>query len=255
MNLTGNSSLTINPGIYSSISVSGNATLTLSPGTYVIAGGGFTVSGNATVTGTAGVLIYNAGSNYPNPGGSFGSITLSGNSLVTLSPATTGNFAGIGIFQARDNSKPLTLSGKAMLGLGATGILYAPAALVRLSGNSNLAGALIVNELALSGNADPSPELPERSAALSETIVADFLPLATNVTQAFRSDPIPEPWRVLLQNSAALSQGASAERQAIADAFESLAGGETSGRTDDWAALFKVDGDESLASGKAFDFA
>ena len=172
--------LSLNPGIEKLDQRLGQTAhaSTLSPGTYVIAGGGLSVSGNATVTGT-GVLIYNAGSNYPSTGGSFGSITLTGNSLVKLSPATTGNFAGIGIFQARDSSKPLTLRGKALLGLGATGILYAPAALVQLSGNSNMAGALIVNELALSGNADPSPELPERSAALSETI-AGGLPAACN---------------------------------------------------------------------------
>ena len=63
MNLSGNSSQTINPGIYSQITVSGNAKLTLNPGIYVIAGGGFTVSGNASVTGS-GVMIYNAGSTY-----------------------------------------------------------------------------------------------------------------------------------------------------------------------------------------------
>jgi hypothetical protein len=172
---------------------------------------------------------------------------------VTLSPATTGNFVGIGIFQARDNSKPLTLSGNATLGLSATGILYAPAALVQLSGNSNLTGALIVNELALSGNADPSPELPERSDALSEAIAADFLPLASSVAQEFRSDPPSSP--VLPGNGAGLPQWTPAERYAFADAFASLTGGESSGGTDDWASLFNVDGDGSLASWEPFDLA
>ena len=66
-NLSGNSSTTINPGIYSQISVSGNAKLTMnagpggSPGIYIIEGGGFTVSGNASVAGS-GVSIFNAGS-------------------------------------------------------------------------------------------------------------------------------------------------------------------------------------------------
>ena len=253
VNLTGNSALTINPGIFSSISVSGNAKLTLSPGIYAIAGGGFTVSINATVTGSGGVLIYNAGSNYPNPGGSFGSITISGNATVKLTPATTGNYAGIGIFQSRDNSKVFTLGNNSQLGLGSTGILYAPSALVQLSGNSNMAGALIVNELALSGNADPSPELPVRSAALSEAIAEDFAPLASSAAQEFRIDPTSSPSRVA--NSAALPQWTPAARQAIADAFASLAGGETSGGAEDWAALFNVDGDGSLAAWEAFDLA
>ena len=51
-NLAGNSSATIKPGIYSSISVSGSASLTLSSGTYIIEGGGFSVSGAASVTGS-----------------------------------------------------------------------------------------------------------------------------------------------------------------------------------------------------------
>ena len=38
VNVSGNTSQTINPGIYSQISVSGNGNLTLNPGIYVIAG-------------------------------------------------------------------------------------------------------------------------------------------------------------------------------------------------------------------------
>src|SRR5262249_43968950 len=72
VNLSGKNTLTINPGIYTQISVSGTATLIMNPGVYVIKGGGFTVSGGASViTGNvpnaytgAGVMIFNAGSNY-----------------------------------------------------------------------------------------------------------------------------------------------------------------------------------------------
>lgn len=160
VNLSGQSSLTINPGIYTQISVSGNAQLTLNPGIYVIAGGGLTVTGNATVIGTSGVLIYNAGNNYPNPGGSYGSITLSGNAYVMLTAQATGPYAGISIFQARDNAQPMTLSGGALF--GSRGVLYLPVAALVLSGNSNLSAPLVVGRLSLSGNADPSPTLPER---------------------------------------------------------------------------------------------
>ncbi len=69
-NLSGNSKATIKPGIYSQIAVSGNAGLTMSSGVYIIEGGGFSVSGNATVSGS-GVMIFNAGSNYPSSGGTF----------------------------------------------------------------------------------------------------------------------------------------------------------------------------------------
>ena len=84
--LSGNSSATIKPGIYSQISVSGNGTLTLSSGIYIIEGGGFSVSGNASVTGS-GVMIFNAGSKYPSTGGTYGSITLERQRLVQPEPA------------------------------------------------------------------------------------------------------------------------------------------------------------------------
>jgi parallel beta-helix repeat protein len=150
VNLSGNQKTTINPGIYSSIKVSGNASLTLNPGIYLIEGGGFTVTGNASVSGT-GVMIYNTGSNYPNNGSNFGGITLSGNGTFNLSAPTSGAYAGIVLFQPTANTRAISLSGNASSGL--TGTIYAPAALLNLSGNATLSGAVVVNQLALSGNA------------------------------------------------------------------------------------------------------
>ncbi len=86
--LSGYSTATINPGVYSQITVSGNASLTMNAGVYIIEGGGFTVSGNASIKGS-GVTIYNTS----NSKGSYGSITLSGNG--SLSPATTGTYTGL----------------------------------------------------------------------------------------------------------------------------------------------------------------
>ncbi len=123
--LSGNSSATIKPGIYSQISASGNAKPATSNGIYIIEGGGFTVSGNASVTGS-GVMIFNAGSKYPtSTGGTYGSITLSGSETYNLSPATSGTYAGIVFFQPSDNTQPLTVSANAS---GITGTIYAPAA-------------------------------------------------------------------------------------------------------------------------------
>jgi len=79
--LSGNSSATIKPGIYSQITVSGNATLTLAAGIYIIEGGGLAVSGNASISGS-GVMIVNAGSSYPSAGGTYGSIGLSDNGIA-----------------------------------------------------------------------------------------------------------------------------------------------------------------------------
>jgi titin len=147
--LSGNSTATINPGIYGQISVSGNARLTMNSGTYIVEGGGLTVSGNASVSG-ANVFIYNAGSNYPNPGGNFGGITLSGNGTFSLSAPANGAYAGVLIFQSRQNTRALSLSGNAAAGL--SGTIYAANALLSLSGNSQLQSSLVVGMLNLSGN-------------------------------------------------------------------------------------------------------
>jgi hypothetical protein len=149
-NLSGNSSATINPGLYTSITVSGNGVLTMNPGIYAIEGGGFTVSGNGAVTAT-GVMIYNAGSKYPSTGGTFGAINLSGNGKFTLSAPTTGIYAGLGIFQSRDNTQAINLSGNNITGI--TGSIYAADAELVLSGNAQLKDALIVGTMNLSGNA------------------------------------------------------------------------------------------------------
>ena len=152
VNLSGNSSQTLNPGVYSQITASGNASLTLNSGIYVIEGGGLSVSGNASVSGASqGVTIFNAGSNYPNTGGSFGSITLSGNGSFSLSAASAGTYAGIVIFQSRDNSQAISLSGNAVAGLAGT--VYAPKAQLVLSGNGQLKDTLVVDTMSISGNA------------------------------------------------------------------------------------------------------
>ncbi len=168
VSVSGNSSQTIGPGVYSQITASGNASLTLQPGVYIITGGGFTVSGNANVavsgssnsiTGT-GVMIYNAGTGYNGTtgadGGSYGAITLSGNGTISLTKPSTGTYAGILIFQARDNSAALTFSGNSMVGV--TGTIYAKLAQVDESGNGQIGStsnpvSMVVDTLSISGNA------------------------------------------------------------------------------------------------------
>ena len=146
VNLSSSSTLTINPGVYSKISVTGNAHLTLNRGVYVIAGGGFTVGNSALVTGS-GVLIYNAGSNYPNPGGSFGAINFSGTSKVLLSAATSGPYAGIVLFQSRDNAQTMSLGNSSVQTL--KGVVYVPAALVSVSGTDQLSETSLVADRVL----------------------------------------------------------------------------------------------------------
>ncbi len=108
---SGNTVLTVGPGSYTSITASGNCRLTFQPGVYVIDGGGMNVSLNASVTGSN-VMFYNAGSNFPNLGGSFGRINFSGNGTFNLNPPTTGVYSGVTFFQARDNTQTLSIPQK-----------------------------------------------------------------------------------------------------------------------------------------------
>jgi hypothetical protein len=159
VNLSGSSTATISPGIYSQITVSSYASLTLKPGVYIIAGGGITVSGFASITGQ-GVLIFNAGTGYNavtgSDGGTFGSINLSGNGKYALSAPASGTYAGILIFQERTNARTLALSGNTLI--GTAGTIYAPLAPVTLSGNavngtSQQVVSFIVDSMTLSGTA------------------------------------------------------------------------------------------------------
>ena len=216
-NLSGNSSGTIQPGIYKQITVSGNAKLKMSAGVYIIEGGGFSVSGNAGVSGS-GVMIFNAGSNYPSTGGSYGSISLSGNGSYSLSPLSSGTYAGIVIFQPKDNTHALSVSGKAS---GVTGAIYAPAAQLAESGNGQLNAALVVDTLTVGGKGvvDSLP-LVAISSAVGPTVTTQDLniadPPAGTDPQPARPHPQVIPPAVIPAPSS-LSSGLMALDLALAD--------------------------------------
>ena len=107
------------------------------------------MTGNGSVSGS-GVMIYNAGSNYPSSGGTFGSVNLNGNGNISLTPATRSAPAGILIFQSRDNPSTVALSGNGIVMPGGT--VYAPDAALTMSGNGQFKGSLVVNTLSISGN-------------------------------------------------------------------------------------------------------
>lgn len=191
VNLTGNSSLSISPGRYSQIKVSGNATLTMLPGVYVIVGGGMSITGSGNVIGH-GVMIYNAGSNYPSTGGNFGGIAVTGNGTIDLTaPAVNSPYAGVLFFQSRDNTRALALSGSGLLGIH--GSIYAKAAQVALSGNAELKASLVVQSMTVSGNA-VSTLLVEGDIgadSLPKTLLgADLWVYVDNVDGAFQADTL-----------------------------------------------------------------
>jgi hypothetical protein len=187
--VSGNTTKTLAPGIYTSIQISGNAVVTMSAGTYIIMGGGFTVSGNAALTGN-GVTIFNAGSLYNGTtdptNGTFGGITLSGNGVINLSaPATGQPYAGIVIYQSRANTRALNISGNATANT-MSGIIYAANAMLTMGGNGKLVDTLVVNSLNISGNVALS-QIAQGSDGGDTTGMADTL-LAGNLS-VYVNDP------------------------------------------------------------------
>ena len=177
VNLGGSSTLTINPGVYTSISVSGAAVLTMNPGVYEIAGGGVTFTTGAVVKGS-GVTIYNAGASFPSAGEKFGAITFSGSASVQLTAPTTGPYAGILIFQSRDNTQTISLTNSATLAPNA--VIYAAAGALALSGSTTIGqSTLVVSQLSFTNST--SSTLTDSSSAASQSETAGHL-LAHNLT-------------------------------------------------------------------------
>jgi Flp pilus assembly protein TadG len=157
----GGNGATLQPGVYrGGIAIRGGGTVTLAPGVYIIDGGGLSIGGNSTLTGT-GVTIYNTG------GAAAGPIDTTGNTTITLTPPTSGPYAGISIFQDRTLTTPVTISGNTKLQIGGT--VYAPAAAINVSGSSTVTpyapgGGIIAAQVSVSGNGtmtvDPGSNRP-----------------------------------------------------------------------------------------------
>jgi hypothetical protein len=141
---------TIYPGIYTSISATSNCNLTMQPGTYVLKGGGLSITGGASVTGH-GIFVYNAGSNFPGTGGSFGGISLSGTGAFSITPETSGPYAGLLFFQSRDNPSTLTITGNGAV-TGVQGTVYGPAMPVSITGNGTLPAQFVADSVSIQGN-------------------------------------------------------------------------------------------------------
>jgi Flp pilus assembly protein TadG len=85
-----NTPTTVNPGTYcGDITVNAGASLTMNPGVYILVNGNFKDQGGGSVSGT-GVTVYLTGS-----GNGYGTVTISGNSTITLTAPTSGETAGI----------------------------------------------------------------------------------------------------------------------------------------------------------------
>jgi hypothetical protein len=109
------------------------------------------VTATGAVTGgtaVGGVLIYNNGA-----------LTVGDNASANLAAYTTGDHAGLAIFQARPDTNAVTVSGNANLNLNGSFLYDANAlSMVTISGNARIEASLVVNELTISGNSDDSAQ-------------------------------------------------------------------------------------------------
>ena len=181
---TGTMNLTLNPGTYQGgISVSGQATVTLLPGVYILEGGGLTVTGQGRVVGR-GVVIYNAAQS-----AEFDGINVYGRGSLSISAPTSGTYRGIALFQSATGGTPLEITDDGSVSLA--GVLYAPRATVRVSGNGQLAlqgdlqsaisAQLIANDLKVIGNGQFSLNtLPEASLGSGQHGLLGALKVADN---------------------------------------------------------------------------
>src|SRR5262249_52682294 len=153
----------LQPGVYKNgLSFSGKDSVVMAPGIYYMDGGGFSFSGMGSMTATE-VMLFNKGKN------SSDSVKIAGQGSVTWTPPSTGTYKGMTFFQARGSDQPDSFTGNGAMNI--SGVLYAPAALMNISGNGdNFIGNQVVSwQMNFQGNGnfyvpwDPGHMVPVRN--------------------------------------------------------------------------------------------
>jgi hypothetical protein len=148
-------------GVYcGGLEIKGQANVHLAPGVYVMKDGPFTVTGQANVTGS-GVTIFLTGNDAV--------ADMGGSGAITLSAPTTGDLAGILIFEDRNNLPLQSHSIRGGSNKSYSGVVYTPVGVVEYVGNGAGGGGtpyFIAWRFAMSGNGelnltyDPASGIP-----------------------------------------------------------------------------------------------
>jgi hypothetical protein len=127
----------LQPGVYTSVTVTGDATVTLQPGVYVFrTRPGLTIQDAATVVGN-GVTIYLGCSSYPVPCSASGArFRLDDDARYLATPPTSGAYAGLSIFADPGNTRSMRLMSTQDLNLA--GALYAASMRVQVEDAGDL---------------------------------------------------------------------------------------------------------------------
>jgi len=130
------SNATFNPGTYNTIKISGNGTITFNPGVYVFDGtganAGIFCTGNANLTGN-GVIFYFTGNATFNCAGT-GNVNLVGPSPSNC-PSCPSEYDGMVMYQDPNDTNGPTLGGNN--GSDYAGVLYFPGAEITFFGHNN----------------------------------------------------------------------------------------------------------------------
>lgn len=130
----GGGTVFLNAGNYcTGISVTGTKNVVLTGGIYYIGSNGMNLGGTGTVSGTGVTLYFAAGG---------GSIDFHGNQTIQLSAPTTGQYAGILIYQNRANNAAATLDGANNSSF--EGAIYIPSAPLTINGAAGSTAAYTI---------------------------------------------------------------------------------------------------------------
>ena len=144
-----NTDTTLQPGIYTSVTVSDGATLTLEEGVYVFrTTTGLTIEDDSTVVGD-GVTIYLGCTNYPALcSGSGARFRVRDDGRFLATPPTVGEYAGLSIFADRGNTRFMRLQSERDLNLA--GAVYGESMPLRIEDDGDLRvdSLLVVGSLA-----------------------------------------------------------------------------------------------------------
>jgi hypothetical protein len=150
------------PGYYSGgIEKPSSGYITLLPGVYHLGGtnnkGGINITNDQCAITAEGVMLHVVS----------GSVDIRGGNL-TLSPPTSGDYAGISIFQSPNNTNDATINGNGKLNM--TGVLYFPNNHLSVSGNGDTLGTqLVADTIEISGTGtinipwEGSPQIVNKS--------------------------------------------------------------------------------------------
>ncbi|WP_439624366.1 hypothetical protein [Gemmata sp.] len=140
--------VSLKPGVYTSnLNFTGNTTVTMDPGVYYIKGASFSFSG-ASLTGS-GVMIY------MDPSSTSDNLSITGGSgsSIALSPPTSGPWQGISIFQRRDSENTVKITGGSGSSMAITGTFYAAGGTLQATGNgdSQTIGSQYISNIVTTG--------------------------------------------------------------------------------------------------------